>query len=134
MRRLKSAFAMLGDTLKGIVRWFDGHARIEQARTLYAELGALLGPLALTIRPLVDNASGLQVPDSECWSISRLRPPRWSPAAIRLMQQADDLRRHLEEMAVQRPGQMRTIQLAAIVLALINFVFIAFQIPAKSDA
>ena len=52
----EKAFAMLGDTLRGHRReWFDDHARIEQARTLYAELGRTWAPLALIVRPLVDN-------------------------------------------------------------------------------
>lgn len=124
----EKAFAMLGDTLRGHRReWFDDHARIEQARTLYVELGRTWEPLALIIRPLVDNASGLQLPDSGMLVNIEIAATKVVARNIRLMQQADDLGRHLEEMAVQRAGQMRTIQLAAIVLALINFVFIAFK-------
>ncbi len=43
---------------------------------------------------------------------------------IRLMQLTDDLTRHLEATALNRASTLRQIQLGAILLALLNFVFI----------
>ncbi len=46
---------------------------------------------------------------------------------IRLMQLADDLTQHLENQAVSTAARLRYIQMAAILLALVNFAFIVFK-------
>jgi len=46
---------------------------------------------------------------------------------IRLMQLTDDLTRHLEATALNRASSLRQIQLGAILLALLNFVFIVVK-------
>lgn len=46
---------------------------------------------------------------------------------IKLMQQATELTELLEVSAAQRAGQMRSIQMIAIALAMLNFVFIVFK-------
>ncbi len=46
---------------------------------------------------------------------------------IRLMQLTDDLTRHLEATALNRASTLRQIQLGAILLALLNFVFIVVK-------
>ena len=107
--------------------WFDDHARIDEARGLFDDLIRTWEPLSLTVKPLLDDPSRLQAPDVGMRVTIDIAATKMVARNIRLMQQADDLTRHLENMAVNRAGQMRTIQLAAIVLALINFVFIVFR-------
>lgn len=46
---------------------------------------------------------------------------------IRLMQLTDDLTRHLEATALNRASSLRQIQLGAILLALLNFIFIVVK-------
>lgn len=46
---------------------------------------------------------------------------------IRLMQLTDDLTRHLEATAINRASTLRQIQLGAILLALLNFIFIVVK-------
>lgn len=46
---------------------------------------------------------------------------------VKLMQQAGDLTATLENSAVQRASSMRQIQLVAIILACLNFIFIVFK-------
>lgn len=122
------AFAMLRDGFgQHRQELFDDQVRIEQAKNLFAELERTWEPLASTILPLVKDASGLQNPDTGMQSSIDIAATKVVARNIKLMQQADDLVRHLEEMAVERAGQMRAIQVAAIVLALINFVFIVFK-------
>jgi len=46
---------------------------------------------------------------------------------LRLLQEADDLTRHLENTAGDKARRMRQIQVGAIVLATLNFIFIVFK-------
>ena len=53
---------------------------------------------------------------------------------IRLMGQSDDLAMGVEAAARHKTGLMRSIQVAAIVLALLNFVFIVFKFVRRLKA
>jgi HPt (histidine-containing phosphotransfer) domain-containing protein len=53
---------------------------------------------------------------------------------IRLMGQSDDLAQAVEAAAGQKTRMMRTIQVAAIALALLNFVFIVFKFVRRLNA
>jgi two-component system, chemotaxis family, sensor kinase CheA len=100
---------------------FDDLARIEQARALLADLDKTWEPLAATIAPLLTQGTvpvQMDVDIAANMVVAR---------NIKLMQQADDLTRHLESMTIYRAEQMRKIQLIAILLALLNFIFIIFK-------
>jgi len=101
---------------------FDDQEAIGQAREMLASLEKTWGPLAESITPLTGMGNAAltqeQIDVAAAKAIAR---------NTRLMQQADDLTRHLEGMAVERARQMRLIQVSAILLALANFVFIVFK-------
>jgi two-component system chemotaxis sensor kinase CheA len=77
-------------------------------------------PLDATVQPLLGTAPP-QAIDIE------IAATKFVTRNIRLMQLADDLTRHLETGSVDTAGRLRTIQLVAIMLALLNFVFIVFK-------
>ncbi|MFZ4535033.1 ATP-binding protein [Propionivibrio sp.] len=100
---------------------FDDLARIEQARALLVELSHNWKPLSDTIEPLLSQGVEPMPMDID------IAANKVVARNIKLMQQADDLTKHLESMAVNRAEQMRRVQLIAMLLALANFVFIVFK-------
>ncbi len=100
----------------------DDPAQREQAKLLLRELMKTWQPLAESVLPLLAG-------ETQAFSKTEIEIAANKAVArnIRLMQQADDLTKHLEGMAVSRAHQMRQIQLLAIILALLNFVFIVFK-------
>lgn len=78
------------------------------------------GPIETAILPLRDNPHpiAIDVDSAATKAVGR---------NVRLMQLADDLTRHLEAQAVARAAWLRYIQVGAILLATLNFVFIVFK-------
>ena len=126
----QALFALRADLNLQRREFLDDLVRIEEARTLLLDLDRVWTPLAETIKPLM--VQGIEPAQVDI----DIAANRVVARNLKLMQQAEDLTRHLESMAIHRAGQMRLIQLAAIFLALLNFVFIVFKFLrtlAKSD-
>ena len=119
--------ALQGDLGKTKRELFDNQGQIEKANSLLADVTKNWEPLSFTIKPLVSELIGPQVPDIGMKNNIDIAANKVVARNIRLMQQADDLTKHLESMAVNRAGQMQTVQLTGIILAFLNFVFIAFK-------
>jgi HPt (histidine-containing phosphotransfer) domain-containing protein len=99
--------------------WLSGRDAAEEA-ALVRRVEDYWLPLEATVRPLLGAATP-EVIDIE------IAATKFVTRNIRLMQLADDLTRHLESGAIDTAGRLRTIQLVAILLALLNFVFIVFK-------
>lgn len=84
-------------------------------------------PLGRTIEPLL----GQESPLAEDVEIAATKAVARN---IRLMTQCDDLARAVEKAANFKTSRMRDIQLGAIVLALLNFVYIVFKFLRKLNA
>lgn len=115
------------DTLRtalapGQKAFLDDLAALETARALLEALEKNWAPLSTSVQPL-SVAAGTALTAEQI----DLAATKAVARNIRLMQQADDLTRHLEAMALERARQMRMIQISAILLALANFVFIVFK-------
>lgn len=76
-------------------------------------------PLDRTISPLL-----AATPDAQMVEIARNKVVGRN---IRIMVLADDLGKHLRQRAEDRAGKMRAIQIAAVLLATLNFIFIIFK-------
>ena len=89
-------------------------------QALLAQLDDYWGPIGEAAEPLLDNQypAAMDVESAVTKAVSR---------NVRLMQLADDLTRHLEDQAVSRAAWLRYIQVGAILLATLNFVFIVFK-------
>lgn len=87
---------------------------------LLTQLDDYWGPIGEAAAPLLDNQhpAAMDVDGAVTKAVSR---------NVRLMQLADDLTRHLEEQAVSRAAWLRYIQVGAILLATLNFIFIVFK-------
>lgn len=104
---------------------FNSQERIERARVLLADLDRTWAPLAQSVSPLIVDGSGY--PGGATEDDVDIAVNKVVARNTRLMQQAEDLTRHLEEMSMHRAAQMRSVQVLAILLALFNFVFIVFK-------
>lgn len=87
---------------------------------LLTQLDDYWGPIGEATAPLLGNQhpAAMDVDSAVTKAVSR---------NVRLMQLADDLTRHLEEQAVSRAAWLRYIQVGAILLATLNFIFIVFK-------
>lgn len=104
---------------------FDDQARIERARVMLSDSNKTWRPLAQSLSPLLAPGSGF--PGGATADDVGVAVNKVVARNTRLMQQAEDLTRNLEEMSVHRASQMRFVQVLGILLALINFAFIVIK-------
>jgi signal transduction histidine kinase len=99
-------------------------ASIEQEAELLQAVATYWQPIDSALAPVL-HAMSRQIPpdpiDVEI-TVNKLVARN-----IRLMQLANDLTQHLEQQAMASTRQLRTIQVAAIMLALVNFAFIILK-------
>ena len=103
----------------GPLHWINAAAAAEEA-ALRKRVADYWLPIDNTVLPLIGNAA----PSEDDVAIAVTKAVARN---IRLMQLADDLTRHLETHAVAAARLLRTIQLSAILLALLNFAFIVLK-------
>ena len=96
-------------------------------RELWHKLDREWQPLHAAIAPVI----AAQEPNADDTAMAATKAVARN---VRLMGQSDDLARAVEEAAGTKTRMMRTIQVAAIVLALLNFVFIVFKFVRKLRA
>ena len=105
----------------------DGEARKERQRLL----GALAGewqPLGRDVRRMLDRKDALAV--AEVTPVSNKSVSR----NLKLLQLSDDLTQQMENISREKTSGIRTIQMGAITLALLNFVFIVLKFLRKLSA
>ena len=105
----------------------DGEARKERQRLL----GALAGewqPLGRDVRRMLARKDTLAVADVT--PVSNKSVSR----NLKLLQLSDDLTLQMEDISREKTSGIRTIQMGAITLALLNFVFIVFKFLRKLSA
>ncbi len=78
-------------------------------------------------RPMDDTVAPLLATPNPAREDVDIAATKFVGRNIRLMQLTDDLTRHLEATALNRASSLRQIQLGAILLALLNFVFIVVK-------
>ncbi len=103
--------------------WLSGAALAQEQRLLDSVERYWL-PIDAVVAPLLEQLAGQQLPEPTDLDIAMNKVVARN---IRLMQLANDLTQHLEQQAVASTRQLRSIQVAAIVLALFNFAFIIFK-------
>ncbi len=103
-----------------IGRLFGSAERMQQTAVLAEDVEKTWRPVAQALGPVLANASPPEelVAEAATKAVNR---------NIKLIGQAGDLSAYLEEGAVTRSKQLRTIQVIAIGLALLNFLFIVFK-------
>lgn len=84
--------------------------RLLKLEDYWQPMDAVIAPLLVTPTPAAEDVE--------------IAATKFVGRNIRLMQLADDLTQHLQTTAVDRAGLLRQIQVGAILLALLNFVFI----------
>lgn len=116
----RAALASLGsrrdDVLAG---WLAGEQTEEEA-SLLRRVDLYWRPIDDVVAPLV----GKEAPEA---IEIEMAVTKVVARNIRLMQLANDLTQHLEAGALANAGRLRSIQLGAILLALLNFAFIVFK-------
>ena len=93
----------------------------------HAAVAEMRGALARTWRPLAGDIRPVlaaTLPSADGVAIAMTRAVAVN---VRLMQEADDLTHQLETMARDKARRLRQLQIGAIVLATLNFVFIIFK-------
>jgi two-component system chemotaxis sensor kinase CheA len=93
----------------------------QERHRLLLELAAEWEPLVRDVRGLLERKNSLAV--SDILPVSNKSVSR----NLKLLQLSDDLTEHMETMARSKTSQIRLIQLSAIILALLNFLFIVFR-------
>jgi two-component system, chemotaxis family, sensor kinase CheA len=88
---------------------------------------SLLARVEKIWRPLDEDVSPLVSATPPTAELVALASTKAVARNIRLMQSADDLARHLEAAALAKSNAMRRIQLVAMTLAALNFLFIVFK-------
>lgn len=121
----RTAFALLKSRQESdfLTRWLSGATLEEEARLLDA-VERYWQPIDAVVAPLLTQLSTQQAPDQIDVDIAVNKVVARN---IRLMQLANDLTAHLEEQAIASTRQLRSIQVAAILLALVNFAFIILK-------
>ena len=102
----------------------DGEARQERQRLLGA-LDAEWQPLGRDVRRMLARKEALAVADVT--PVSNKSVSR----NLKLLQLSDDLTQQMEDISREKTSGIRTIQMGAITLALLNFVFIVFKFLRK---
>lgn len=117
----RTALGSLGGRSGGdlLARWFDSGQREEEAGLL-RRIESYWQPIDDAVAPLLNREAPAAI-DIE------IAVTKVVARNIRLMQLANDLTQHLEAGAVATAGRLRSIQLGAILLALLNFVFIVLK-------
>lgn len=105
----------------------DNEARSERNR-LISELSSEWQPLGRAVRAMLAKKDHLQNEDIE--PVSNRSVAR----NLKLLQLADDLTQQLEDISRGKTTDIRTIQLTAIALALLNFIFIIFKFIRQLNA
>lgn len=102
-----------------IAQWLSREALANEA-DLLRRIETYWQPLDGTVVPLLgkENPEAIDVEIAVTKVVAR---------NIKLMQLANDLTQHLETEAVATAGRLRSIQITAILLALVNFAFIVFK-------
>lgn len=95
---------------------------------------ALIEQVEKTWRPIDHEVRPLLGSDAPPLDLVEMATTKAVARNVRLMHNADDLVRHLEGIAFKRSGLMRNIQLVAIVLATLNFLFIVFKFLRRLSA
>jgi two-component system chemotaxis sensor kinase CheA len=103
-----------GKVIVGGDGWAERHR-------LLLELAAEWEPLVRDVRGLLERKNSLAVTD--ILPVSNKSVSR----NLKLLQLSDDLTEHMEAMSRSKTSQIRIIQLSAIILALLNFLFIVFR-------
>lgn len=87
--------------------------RLQKFEEYWKPMDAVVVPLLATPNPAVEDVE--------------IAASKFVGRNIRLMQLADDLAQHLQSSAIERATTLRQIQLGAILLALLNFIFIVVK-------
>ena len=102
-------------------RWIVGGDGWEERHRLLLELAVEWEPLVRDVRKLLEKRNSLALAD--ILPVSNKSVSR----NLKLLQLSDDLTEQMEDMSRSKTSQIRLIQLSAIILALINFIFIIFK-------
>ncbi|MEI7431404.1 MAG: type IV pili methyl-accepting chemotaxis transducer N-terminal domain-containing protein, partial [Betaproteobacteria bacterium] len=102
-------------------KWIVGGDGWEERHRLLQELAVEWEPLSRDVRKLLDKKNALTL--AEIMPVSNKSVSR----NLKLLQLSDDLTEQMEDMSRSKTSQIRIIQLSAILLALINFIFIVFR-------
>lgn len=87
----------------------------------------LIGQIEKTWRPIDQEIQPFLYDPAPALELVEIASTKAVARNVRLMQNADDLVKHLEGIALNKSRLMRSIQLAAILLATLNFLFIVFK-------
>ena len=102
-------------------KWIVGGDGWEERHRLLLELAVEWEPLVRDVRKLLEKRNSLALAD--ILPVSNKSVSR----NLKLLQLSDDLTEQMEDMSRSKTSQIRMIQLSAIILALINFIFIVFK-------
>lgn len=121
--RLKQA-ADSGHWAGSVGGWVD---RLGGQSESDAETGLLLRKVETYWEPMDEAVAPLRTTPDPSADDVEIAATKFVSRNLRLMYMADDLARHLETTAIARASLLRRIQFIAIVLALLNFVFIVMK-------
>lgn len=123
------ALAALEQSRQGIFAGLlgDGEAREERNRLL-KELAAEWHPLGSEVRKMLEKRDNLTVEDIQ--PVSNKSVAR----NLKLLQLSDDLTQQMEDISRGKTTDIRRIQLIAITLATLNFIFIVFKFIRQLNA
>lgn len=123
------ALAALEQSRQGIFAGLlgDGEAREERNRLL-KELAAEWHPLGSEARKMLEKKDNLTVEDIQ--PVSNKSVAR----NLKLLQLSDDLTQQMEDISRGKTTDIRRIQLIAITLATLNFIFIVFKFIRQLNA
>ncbi len=102
-------------------RLLGGNDGWDERHRLLLELAAEWEPLGRDVKILLEKKNALAVAD--VLPVSNKSVSR----NLKLLQLSDDLTEQMEEMSRIKTSMIRTIQMSAITLALLNFIFIVFK-------
>lgn len=105
----------------------DRAARDERNRLLH-ELAAEWQPLGRDVRKMLEHKESLVLDDILPVSIKTVA------RNLKLLQLSDDLTQQMEDISRDKTRAIRSIQITAITLALVNFIFIVFKFIRQLDA
>lgn len=127
-RAFREAFADLRQTRGGVVIHFDRNLADDAVgMEMLDAIGRQWAPLSEAVQAVFETPTPLlaSVDYASNKAVTR---------NLKLMQLADDLTRHLESVAQSRAASLRYIQIAAILLATLNFIFIVFKFLRRLSA
>lgn len=123
------ALARLGESRQGPFAGLfgDREAHAERNRLL-EELAAEWRPLGRDVGKMLERKDGLTLGDIQPVSVKTVS------RNLKLLQLSDDLTQQMEDISRGKTTAIRTIQITAISLALLNFVFIVFKFIRQLEA